>query len=109
MLAWLEQMPTGNDVWLRAHVAGFAYHAGIEEDFLPTEGDELSLQRESDNPHDALAVRIDWLGRKLGYIPRPANAEIARALDDGITLAAKIQRYDAKASLWRRLEFVVHE
>ncbi len=107
-LAWLEQTPAGNDVWLRAHVAGFAYHAGIEEDFLPTEGEILCLQREPDNPHDPLAVRIDWQGRKLGYIPRPANAEIARALDDGITLAAKIHRYDAKAALWRRLEFVVH-
>ncbi|MBN2856640.1 MAG: hypothetical protein JXK51_10400 [Halothiobacillaceae bacterium] len=32
-----------------------------------------------------------------------------RALDAGVMLAAKIQRFDAKAELWRRLEFVVHD
>ncbi|HUM99168.1 MAG TPA: HIRAN domain-containing protein [Halothiobacillus sp.] len=109
VLAWLEHAPAEADVWLRAHVAGFAYHAGNDADFLPTEGETLTLQREPENPHDALAVRIDWQGRKLGYIPRPANAEIARALDAGVMLAAKIQRFDAKAELWRRLEFVVHD
>src|SRR5689334_23732236 len=33
----------------------------------------LDLVREPENPHDANAVRVEWRGRKLGYVPRRDN------------------------------------
>lgn len=55
----------------------FAAWIGI----LGRRNDALAIAREPDNPHDPLVVRIEWLARKLGYLPRPANAEIAEAMD----------------------------
>lgn len=109
VLAWLKHTPVEDDVWICAHVAGFAYHAGAQEDFKPTAGEELSLHREPGNLHDNFAIRIDWQGQKLGYVPRPNNANLARAMDEGVALIARVRHYDAHAPLWRRLELVVSE
>src|SRR5262245_33288527 len=51
-------------------------------------GDRLELVREADNPHDSNAVRIEWRGHKLGYLPRRDNAAVARQLDRGTALEA---------------------
>jgi len=53
-------------------------------------GDALALVREHANPHDANAVRLEWQGRVLGYLPREDNADIARQLDRGAGLQARI-------------------
>ncbi|MBR5115298.1 MAG: HIRAN domain-containing protein [Oscillospiraceae bacterium] len=51
------------------------------------QGDALELVREPENPHDALAVRIDnAAGEKIGYVPRALNADIAALLDAGVEL-----------------------
>jgi hypothetical protein len=46
-------------------------------------GDALELVREPDNPHDANAIRIEWRGRKIGYVPRRENEHLARQMDHG--------------------------
>jgi hypothetical protein len=107
VLAWLKHIPQGDDILLCTHVAGFAYHAGAQEDFKPGADEGLSLHREPGNPYDTLAIRIDWQGQKLGYVPRPDNADLARAMDEGVIFTARVQQYDAHAPVWRRLEFVV--
>ena len=53
-------------------------------------GDTLALVREPDNPNDANAVRLEWQGRMLGYLPREDNADVARQLDRGAGLQARI-------------------
>ncbi len=53
-------------------------------------GDALALVRERDNPHDPNAVRLEWQGRMLGYLPREENADVARQLDRGAGLQARI-------------------
>jgi len=53
-------------------------------------GDRLELVREPDNPYDPNAVRIDWQGCKLGYLPRRDNAAVARQLDRGTALQARV-------------------
>jgi hypothetical protein len=53
-------------------------------------GAPLALAREPDNPYDANAVRVEWQGRKLGYVPRRDNAAVARHLDRGTALEARI-------------------
>jgi hypothetical protein len=54
-------------------LAGFQYHAGEALWQEMREGDRLALVREADNPHDGNAVRVEWRGQKLGYLPRAEN------------------------------------
>ena len=55
-------------------------------------GDPLELVREAQNPNDANAVRVDWRGRKLGYVPRRENAALAWGMDRGTPLRARGSR-----------------
>jgi len=70
-------------------------------------GEPLDLVREADNPHDANAVRVQWRGRKLGYVPRRQNAAIAWGLDRGAPLRARVSRMTEHPNPARRLEFEV--
>jgi hypothetical protein len=70
-------------------------------------GDALELSREPHNPHDANAVVVTWRGRKLGYVPRSANAALSWALERGAPLRARISRLAAHPNPARRLEFEV--
>ncbi len=70
-------------------------------------GDPLSLVREPENPHDPRAVRVEWQGHKLGYVPRKENRSVAAALDRGDVLRARIARLREDPDPWRRLEFEI--
>ncbi|PJF46488.1 MAG: hypothetical protein CUN48_13545 [Candidatus Thermofonsia Clade 3 bacterium] len=107
VLAWLNQPLPGPAVLLCAHVAGFQYHDGPRVLEHLALGDALTLTHERDNPHDVLAVRIDWHGIKLGYIPRPENADIAARLIMGERLLARIDTLDPEAEPWRQVGFVI--
>jgi hypothetical protein len=83
------------EVRLRVQIsalAGFRYHAAprLFEQLAP--GQPLELVREPDNPYDANAVRVDWQGQKLGYVPRAENGAIAWAMDQGETIEARVMR-----------------
>jgi hypothetical protein len=73
-----------------AVAAGLRHHdaKAVWEQMRP--GDELTLVRERDNPHDPNAVRVDWRGHVLGYLPRADNEPVARQLDRGNPLRARI-------------------
>ena len=71
-------------------------------------GDRLMLTREPDNRHDRNAVRIDWNGQQLGYIPRAENRAVARALDAGEKLEARVSMLRNDPDPWRRVEFEVY-
>ena len=71
-------------------LAGFQYHAGRAVFPLLGVGDRLSLHREADNPHDPRAVRVDWRGAPLGYVPRLDNLDLARLMDRGTRVEARI-------------------
>lgn len=70
-------------------------------------GDPLNLVREPENPHDPRAVRVEWQGHKLGYVPRKENRSVAAALDRGDVLRARIARLREDPDPWRRLEFEI--
>jgi hypothetical protein len=88
-------------------LAGFRYYAAGELWPRLRVGDPLELRREPDNPHDRNAVAVAWRGRKLGYVPRSANAALAWGLDRGAPLRARISRLAAHPNPARRLEFEV--
>ena len=70
-------------------------------------GDRLELIREPDNRHDRNAVRVDWRGQPLGYVPRAENRAVARALDAGERLEGRVSRLRDDPDPWRRIEFEI--
>ena len=84
-------------------LAGFRYYAGeaLWQDMR--EGDRLTLVREADNPHDANAVRIEWRGQKLGYLPRAENRSVAAAMDGGEAVDARIAKLRQHRNPWQRV------
>ena len=63
--------------------------------------------READNEHDGNAIRVEWRGHKLGYVPRAENRAVAAAMDHGDKLVARIAKLTEHANPWRRVEFEV--
>ena len=107
VLAWLGMQAPTPETLLVARIAGFQYHAGQELMEQLAAGQALELIREPDNLHDRLAVSLNWQSRKLGYVPRQHNTEIALRLDRGERLSARIIATDARLEAWQRVEFVI--
>lgn len=87
----------------RSALAGFQFYAGRELWDEMKVGDRLVLVREPDNPHDARAVRVEWRGRKLGYLPRTENRAVAEEMDRGGRVEARIARLVRHRDPWRRI------
>ena len=89
-------------------VAGFQFHEGkrVWEDLRV--GDRLALIREPENSHDTRAVRVEWQGHMLGYVPRADNEDVARQLDRGAKLEARISRLKKSRNPWQRVLFEVY-
>jgi hypothetical protein len=81
-----------------APLAGFVYYEGKDVWDRMKRGDALSLVREPSNPHDPNAVRIEWQGRMLGYVPRRDNADLARQMDHGARVVARVTNLDKAAN-----------
>jgi hypothetical protein len=71
-------------------------------------GDRLQLTREPDNRHDSNAIRVDWNGRQLGYVPRAENRALAAAMDRGERVEARVSRLRRDRNPWQRVEFEVY-
>ncbi len=111
-LIWMWALPL--HAQLAAHIllqdsplAGFQYHAGKAVWSQLRVGDALTLVREPDNAHDARAVRVEWQGRKIGYVPRRENADVARLMDAGQRLTARITRLADVRDPWSRVRFEI--
>ena len=88
-------------------LAGFRYAEAAAVWPQLSTGDALDLVREPDNPHDANAVRVEWRGRKLGYVPRAENAALAWAMDRGERVTARISVLREHRNPRLRIEFEV--
>lgn len=84
-------------------VAGFQHHAGPALFSLMQVGDVLTLSREPDNPHDGRAVRVLWHGAQIGYAPRLDNVDLARFMDQGVPLQARILHLQSSRDPWKRV------
>ena len=89
-------------------LAGFRYGEAAEVWPLLRQGDALQLLREPDNAHDPNAVRVEWQGRKLGYVPRRENAAVAWGLDRGAPLRARVSRLVEHPNPARRIGFEIY-
>ena len=86
-------MPFAREIsLLECHIAGtnFRPDIGAVETAL-TEGAQLKLQREPRNEFDESAIAVyDLENNKLGYIPKIKNEVLAKLLDAGKNLTAKL-------------------
>lgn len=89
-------------------LAGFSYSQAPDVWQDMCIGDALSLEREPDNVHDIKAISVRWRGHKLGYVPRAQNAALARAMDRGENLDARVSRLQAHRNPRKRVEFEVY-
>ncbi len=98
-------LPFSREIFLvECRVAGTSHLdlAELESDLLP--GAWIGCQREPQNPHDALAIRLhDGQGRKLGYVPRERNEVLARLLDAGKAVFGRLEGKEWKGR-WLKLE-----
>ncbi len=84
-------------------LAGFQYHAGPRLWPQMAAGQSLSLNREPDNPYDALAVAVHWGDERIGYLPRSENQVASGLLDRGERLSARIERLRDSWDPWERV------
>jgi len=89
-------------------LAGSQYYAAAKAWNDIRIGDRLTLTREPGNRHDRNAVRIDWQGQQIGYLPRAENGAVARALDAGEKLEARVSKRRDDPDPWRRIEIEVY-
>ncbi len=101
-------MPFGRDiVLLSCTVAGTSHRDldAVEPDLAL--GQELVLRREPENPHDALAIRVQRSdGALLGYVPRRKNEVLSRLMDAGKLLVGRLMAKEREEG-WLRLEVEV--
>lgn len=93
-------------------VAEFQYHNGEAVWGELRVGQPLTLVREPWNPYDEKAVRVEWLGHKLGYVPRTENDRVAQLLDRGEKLFARIVELNDENTgswewEWERVRFEI--
>ena len=84
-------------------LAGFQHYAGGVLFPLMAVGDDLALLREPANPHDARAVRVTWRGVQIGYAPRAENVDLARLMDRGVAVRARILHLQKGRDPWKRI------
>jgi hypothetical protein len=89
-------------------LAGSQFYAlsSIWDEIRP--GDKLLLTREPDNRHDANAIRVEWNGQRLGYVPRAENRALAAAMDRGERVEARVSALRRAKNPWQRVEFEVY-
>jgi hypothetical protein len=88
---------------MQCPVAGFQFHFGERCWPRMRQGDDLTLRREPGNHHDARAVRVEWKGEMLGYLPREANYAVSQMLDRGVPVEARIAGMRFDKDPWHRV------
>ena len=91
----------------RSPLAGFRHYEGPRLFQALRPGEPLQLEREPDNTYDSNAVRVQWRGHKLGYVPRTQNAALAWAMDRGETIDARIAQRTPRPRQRHGIEFEV--
>jgi hypothetical protein len=93
---------------LHCEIAGTGHHCDDTTGAKLAQTPILALVREPTNPHDADAIAVVMSGKKVGYIPRQHNQVLARLLDAGKCLRARIEGdIDDEAAPWYRARVVV--
>ena len=90
-----------------APLAGFVYYDGHKVWERMRRGDRLALVRDPANAYDANAIRLEWQGHMLGYVPRRDNADLARQMDHGVRPDARITELGKAANGRHRISYEI--
>jgi len=88
-------------------VAGFRFHDGPQLLAQIHTGMPLELAAEPHNPHDARAIRIEFHGRHIGYVPRSDNGPLSRLLQTGAPLSARVLSVKREGERWDAVRVAV--
>lgn len=88
-------------------VAGFQYHDAPKVWNDLKVGQPVALVREPNNEDDPRAVRVEWNGVMLGYLPRNENGAVCHQIDAGKTITGEVARLNADALPWDRIRVKV--
>lgn len=88
-------------------LAGFRYYDAKQVWDDMKVGDALTLVREPHNAYDSNAVRVEWRGRQLGYVPRNENRAVSFHMDRGGAVEARISKMQEHRNPRQRIEFEV--
>jgi hypothetical protein len=106
---WAQQPVAEAKIYLQSsRLAGFKFYEGRKLWPQLKNGDALKLVREADNPYDGNAISVEWQGHKLGHVPRTDNAALARFMDHGQLLEARISALAKEKRRGRWIEFDVY-
>ena len=85
-------VPFAREILLvECQIAGTSYRGFKTDDGGLAPGMALVLKREPANAHDGLAIMVfSEAGTHLGYVPRAKNEALARLMDAGKWLVAKL-------------------
>lgn len=86
------------------YIAGFQYYKGLELEQMLKENDSLILKREQQNTHDRYAIEVFSGSSKLGYLAREENKVVARMMDQGMTVKARIIKIKPEEHPYRRVK-----
>ena len=83
-------------------IAGTTHAPNIEDimDEIPQDA-QLVLVREPNNPTDQWAIRVEYNGRKIGYLPADKNELVARLMDGGKTIRGVLSETELQGSWWK--------
>jgi len=93
---------------LECQIAGLSYRYPKEIKPDIELGTPLVLRREPHNPHDQMAIMVlTGTGQHLGYVPRAKNDVLARLMDSGKLLFAKLESKHFQSE-WLRADISIY-
>ena len=98
-----EPLPGRRVLLKELPLAGFEYHRGEGVWPFLVVGALVRLKREPFNMHDPNAIAVWFHNEHIGYVPQRDNALLARLMDNGERLEARIVRLLEEENPWRRV------
>ena len=92
---------------LTCHVAGTGHHCSPAIVHELRLGKRLNLVREPANDYDPDAIAVQLGHQRIGYVPRRHNTVLARLLDAGKTLRARIDDTEDLDGGWMKVVMTV--
>ncbi|MCU0329338.1 MAG: HIRAN domain-containing protein [Chitinophagales bacterium] len=96
-------------LWASYYVRGFSYYHGHDVLGQMQLDDYVTLVREPSNRHDDQAIQINFRNKKIGYIPRECNSEIAKLMDLGLMeFVGKIEKLQPEEEDYRKVKIGIY-
>ena len=84
-------------------ISGYQYHKGVQMEHLFGPDTIFSLKHEPENPFDDDAVALYYNNARIGFIPPNDNVDIARRIQKGEPLKARLARFEPESEPWERV------